>query len=243
MTRWSVLFLALLAIVACSNPFGGDDAPGEQTEKVAKSGKKKGKKGGKGKRKKGKKGTGDGTTAPAAAADPQVVAAYLADCHHTFPDTREYDLEGDPSDECRSYEFEQNCSGDPSGCWGKGQDCVAACGPVCGSCQDTCAATCDTCKDTCAGDAACLQGCAEVRATCRTTCMADRETCMGTTCAAAESACEAEYQKKRAEKCPDCDAIRACMMEDMSAPDRQQACQQRYPSNAPDCVSLCGFEM
>lgn len=176
----------------------------------------------------------------------EAVAAYEADCHHRFaaPETADFDVTGDDLEECAFVDFDQNCSPDPSGCWDRGQACVGDCSTVCTGCQTTCAGTCDDCKAACQGNPSCVHACAESRATCRETCVSAKATCTGNICPGTESACYAAFEKTRAEKCPDCEGLRACVEAGWSnGTDSRAECPPKFPNNPPECLEWCAPEM
>jgi hypothetical protein len=234
--------LPLWLALACG---GGETAPPPPAPEEAASGsEEEGDPAERGKRRKGgksKKADG-GDQAGAEEGPSDVVAAYLADCHHVFPAAEAAEFEGadgtDAADECRWREFEQNCASDPFDCFNQGQSCQTACGAPCSACQDTCAATCDGCKAGCAGDSACERRCAEARAGCRTTCLEARGTCQAG-CGKKEQACDEEGTRKRSEKCPDCPALGVCAGQEMAADRSPASCLEKFPGNDRECLDWC----
>jgi hypothetical protein len=177
--------------------------------------------------------------APAAPTDDEIVAAYLADCHHVFASAVTDDM-NDPSNECTWREFDQNCAPDPSGCWDKGQSCQDACGETCDSCQDLCAGACDTCKSACGEDATCLKACAEARSTCRDGCVGAKDTCQGATCPAAEAECNAAFEATKAQKCPECAEITQCFFDRWAENDYEaRSCVEKFSSGNAECLEWC----
>jgi hypothetical protein len=124
----------------------------------------------------------------------------------------EDELQGGFTDECAFVEFDQMCAEDHFGCFGKGEDCRAACGGPCTDCQTACASDCDDCKAACAGDADCIRECAQLRQGCRERCLDGLTTCKGATCSEVESDCykQAELTKRRV--CPRCADITECIL-------------------------------
>jgi hypothetical protein len=180
----------------------------------------------------------------AVAIDPKVVDAYVDSCLHVFPANIDPQFsENDPSNECTWREFDQNCAPDQFGCWTKGETCRDACHKPCTDCQATCSGACDGCKAQCHDDA-CVRKCAEDRARCRNTCMTAHEGCTtGPTCANLEQACDAEAEKQKAAKCPDCANIEECITEgwNRTGADPTESCKVKFPGNAEECWSWCGF--
>lgn len=178
-------------------------------------------------------------------ADAKTIDAYVESCGHVFPANIDPQYsENDPSNECTWREFDQNCAPDAFGCWGKGEACRDACHQPCVDCQAACTGSCDTCKSGCNGDAACVRKCAETRANCRATCMTAHENCThGPTCATVESECAEAGEKEKAAKCPNCSEIEQCITEgwNTTGADPTAACKAKYPANAEECWTWCGF--
>ncbi len=164
------------------------------------------------------------------------VDAYLADCHHVFPAEHEVDQGGD--DECTALNYDQNCSPDPSGCWDKGQSCIEDCGDPCTSCQDECGDSCDSCKSTCDGNKKCETQCAQNRAECRDSCLANKAKCAESTCVDQQKRCYDKFEGKVDKACPDCDAIRQCIIDAWNEEaDWRDACKK--PGNRSECMEWC----
>lgn len=173
--------------------------------------------------------------------DDPVVAAYLADCGHTFSvDAGDPGMAEGADNECTFVEFEQNCAPDSFGCWDKGQQCISECGAPCVDCQSACASTCESCKSQCGGDATCQVNCASARATCRTTCMTGLETCKTDTCREVESACYREGQALMKTNCPGCQAYKSCL-EDVWFRGKGEAedCNPKLTSTDERCKQWC----
>lgn len=178
--------------------------------------------------------------AVAAPSAEEAVAAYVADCHHVFPAAVDPQYEeNDPSNECTWRAFDQNCAPDPSGCWDKGQSCLDACGDTCSSCQDVCASACDACKSSCGGNSACLIECAQARSGCRDGCVGAKDSCQSTICPSAEAECNAAFEATKAEKCPNCAGIAACVLEAYANGDWEAAGCREYAGDHPECYEWC----
>jgi hypothetical protein len=172
------------------------------------------------------------------AADPAVIDAYLADCHHVFPSRIEFDVEGDAGNECLAREMNQMCAPDFGGCWGQSEGCKTTCGGTCSGCQDRCGSTCDDCKSRCGADEACRRGCAQARALCRGGCLSGLTRCQNVDCEAAYTRCEAEHAAKVKKECPDCEALSACLAQD-GPQAAKMLCKAKFPKNSPACVEWC----
>ncbi|MBC8072651.1 MAG: hypothetical protein IAG13_30305 [Deltaproteobacteria bacterium] len=185
--------------------------------------------------------TGAGNPQPTVATPPMSAeaTAYLADCHHRFEKTQEETEQA--MTECTYREFDQNCSPDPSGCWEQGQSCRDACSAPCTSCDDRCAGGCDGCRADCAaGDDACLHACANARVQCRDACLAARDQCADKDCPAAEQACNDAHLAERAELCPKCDEIEACMNAALEADKEPRAvCERKFKREPKACFDWC----
>ena len=176
--------------------------------------------------------------------DAERIDAYVASCSHRFtaaPD--EWSEEGNPEtpvDECEHYEWDQNCSYDPSGCWNEGQECIRSCGKPCTTCQDECASGCDQCKAACApGATECIRKCAESRLACRSKCIESRTRCQSDDCPKQEKACYASFEDKRKKKCPQCAKISSCLQQDHGDEDYDKACARKFPKANKVCFDWC----
>lgn len=220
---WTLTLTALLALACGGDPAPIPDLPPTPTELVAPP---------------------TPPTAPVAAAPPEVVDRYLADCHAVIPvkvdPESPMETYGDAANECLFLELDQNCNPDISGCYNKATECQVACGPTCDGCQGSCATTCDTCKAGCNGDATCLRGCAEARASCRGGCLAAKETCRTTGCSTVESTCEAAWEKERDAKCGPCAPIATCLQAGWEKQDYEgKACRASMPAVPEVCWGWC----
>ena len=165
-----------------------------------------------------------------------IVEAYAADCHHVFEPEDEMDEGND--NECSALNYDQNCSPDPSGCWDKGEACVSNCGGSCNQCQDRCANTCDDCKSGCEGDGKCERKCASKRSSCRDTCMGEKSSCANEVCPGSSQQCYDNFDAKVTKRCPDCEAIRDCIVEAWNnETDWQSHCKK--PGNGAECTEWC----
>jgi hypothetical protein len=167
-------------------------------------------------------------------------AAYWTDCSHR-PQVQEDESE-ELVDACLYQEFDQNCAPDPSGCWDKGQACVAGCGPACDSCDDACSGGCDGCKAKCAkGDSACRVACVQDRADCHEKCMSAKETCVETTCRDEEKQCYDAHETVVADKCPKCEQIRDCFGDAIERDaDPLDFCGKKFKREPNECFEWCG---
>lgn len=171
------------------------------------------------------------------------IQAYAADCSHEFTlvsEGYEDDPEFPPVAECDFYEWEQNCSPDPGGCWDDGEACVRACSKPCNTCQKQCVGSCNTCKAACAdGSAECIRACAETRATCQITCMEAIEQCQTVDCPKVESDCYAAFNRKRKKRCPQCAEISRCFSEANGPEDSFTVCKREIPKARKECFDWC----
>lgn len=187
---------------------------------------------------------GEEPAPPPELTDAERVDAYVASCSHRFTVVPEVEVAsklGETVDECDIYPWDQNCVGDPSGCWDAGQECIRGCGKPCNACQDECAGGCDQCKAACApGSTDCIRKCAEERLTCRTKCMTAHSECQSTDCPKQETACEKAFEKKIKKKCPQCTAISECMVRENDEEDAVKTCAGEFPKANKECFDWCG---
>ncbi|MCB9753368.1 MAG: hypothetical protein H6713_25795 [Myxococcales bacterium] len=175
--------------------------------------------------------------------DAEAIEAYIKDCGHRFTVAADEGYDDDDDEqvaECEFVEFDQNCASDPAGCWGDGQQCIAACGPPCSACQTSCASECTSCKERCEGGAAdCVRECAAARQACRARCLDARTKCRAVDCAKQERDCERAFTRDRKQKCPQCAAISECLMDYEGDKDPDTLCPKKFPKAAKECFEWC----
>ncbi len=143
-------------------------------------------------------------------------------------------------DECDVPGYEQNCSLEPSPCWGDVAFCrERECSQRCSTCSGACVPVCDACKALCS-DAACVRRCAVDRAACRDACVTAVDVCRTAECNARYEPCLRAWRTARDARCgAGCRKFESCTRDEHNLVRPPGACDALGRRLAPQCRSDC----